>query len=178
MDIASVIGLVAAFILIVMAMGDPSVFIDVPSVLIVIGGTAATVLNTTTIPGLIGAIKVFLKSILNSPEPPEKTIEQLVELGTIAKKDGFVALEGQEIKNPFMARGVRMLVDGTDPALIKQSMQTEMDQIKARSLSARLIPQETLNVMVLYFCLALGPGNLSQRIPDEILFTSVVSNPS
>jgi chemotaxis protein MotA len=135
MDIASVIGLVAAFILIVMAMGDPSVFIDVPSVLIVIGGTAATVLNTTTIPGLIGAIKVFLKSILNSPEPPEKTIEQLVELGTIAKKDGFVALEGQEIKNPFMARGVRMLVDGTDPALIKQSMQTEMDQIKARHQS-------------------------------------------
>ena len=71
-----------------MAMGDPSVFIDVPSVLIVIGGTAATVLNTTTIPGLIGAIK-FLKSILNSPEPPEKVIEQLVELGTIAK-DGLL----------------------------------------------------------------------------------------
>ena len=62
MDIASVVGLIAAFVLIVMAMGDPSVFIDVPSVLIVIGGTAATVLNTTTIPGLIGAIKVFLKS--------------------------------------------------------------------------------------------------------------------
>ena len=49
MDIASVVGLIGAFILIVMAMGDPSVFIDVPSVLIVIGGTAATVLNTTTI---------------------------------------------------------------------------------------------------------------------------------
>ena len=58
----------------------------------------------------------------------------MVELGTIAKKDGFVALEGQEIKNPFMAR-VRMLVDGTDPALIKQSMETELDQIKARHQS-------------------------------------------
>ncbi len=132
MDIASLIGLVGAFVLIVMAMGDPSVFVDVPSVLIVIGGTAATVLNTTTIPGLIGAIKVFLKSFLYSTDPPEKIIEQLVELGTIAKKDGFVALEGQDIKHPFMARGVRMLVDGTDPVLIKQSMETEMDQIKAR----------------------------------------------
>ena len=132
MDIATVVGLVGAFVLIVMAMGDPSVFIDVPSVLIVIGGTMATVLNTTTIPGLIGAIKVFLKSILNSTEPPEKIIEQLVELGTIAKKDGMIALEGQDIKNPFMARGVRMLVDGTDPILIKQSLETEMDQIKTR----------------------------------------------
>ncbi|OUW01426.1 MAG: flagellar motor protein PomA, partial [Betaproteobacteria bacterium TMED156] len=132
MDIATVIGLIGAFVLIVMAMGDPSVFIDVPSVLIVIGGTIATVLNTTTIPGLIGAIKVFLKSILNSTESPEKVIEQLVELGTIAKKDGMIALEGQDIKNPFMARGVRMLVDGTDPLLIKQSLETEMDQIKTR----------------------------------------------
>ena len=135
MDIATVIGLVGAFVLIIMAMGDPSVFVDVPSVLIVIGGTAATVLNTTTIPGLIGAIKVFLKSILHSSETPEKIIEQLVELGTIAKKDGMIALEGQDIKNPFMARGVRMLVDGTDPVLIKQSMETEMDQIKARHQS-------------------------------------------
>ena len=135
MDIATVIGLVGAFVLIIMAMGDPSVFVDVPSVLIVIGGTAATVLNTTTIPGLIGAIKVFLKSILHSSETPEKIIEQLVELGTIAKKDGMIALEGQDIKNPFMARGVRMLVDGTDPVLIKQSLETEMDQIKARHQS-------------------------------------------
>lgn len=135
MDIATVIGLVGAFVLIIMAMGDPSVFVDVPSVLIVIGGTAATVLNTTTIPGLIGAIKVFLKSILHSNETPEKIIEQLVELGTIAKKDGMIALEGQDIKNPFMARGVRMLVDGTDPILIKQSLETEMDQIKARHQS-------------------------------------------
>ena len=63
-----------------------------------IGSTAATVSEYTTIPGLIGAIKVFLKSILNSPEPPEKVIEQLVELGTIAKKDGFVALEGKKLK--------------------------------------------------------------------------------
>ena len=85
MDIASVVGLIGAFILIVMAMGDPSVFIDVPSVLIVIGGTAATVLNTTTIPGLIGAIKVFLKSILNSPEPPEKVIGSWLNLAPLQK---------------------------------------------------------------------------------------------
>ena len=74
MDIATVIGLVGAFVLIIMAMGDPSVFVDVPSVLIVIGGTAATVLNTTTIPGLIGAIKVFLKFNIHSSEPREKHI--------------------------------------------------------------------------------------------------------
>ena len=59
MDIASLIGLVGAFVLIVMAMGDPSVFVDVPSVLIVIGGIAATVLNTTTIPGLIEQLRFF-----------------------------------------------------------------------------------------------------------------------
>ena len=54
------------------------------------------------------------KTFKNKLEPPETLIEQIVELATIARKDGMIALEGQEIANPFLAKAVAMLVDGAD----------------------------------------------------------------
>ena len=65
---------------------------------------------------MIGAIGTGLKTLLGKVDDPGKLIEQLVELGTIARKDGMIALEGQDIKNNFLAKGIRMLVDGTDGA--------------------------------------------------------------
>ncbi|MGA1725661.1 MAG: MotA/TolQ/ExbB proton channel family protein, partial [Burkholderiaceae bacterium] len=62
----------------------------------------------------------------------EDLIEQLTNLGTIARKDGMIALEGQDIANPFLAKGIRMLVDGTEPGIIKSAMEREMAMEKNR----------------------------------------------
>ena len=82
----------------------------------------------STIPEFVGGIGVGLKTILTKVDDPAALIEQLVELGTIARKDGMIALEGQDIKNPFLAKGVRMLVDGTDGKLIKKALEVDMEQ--------------------------------------------------
>jgi chemotaxis protein MotA len=123
MDIATIIGFVAVFGLIISALGDPAPFIDPPSILIVVGGTAATVLARSTFPEYIGAIKVAMKTVKYKVDKPEDLIEQLVNLGTIARKDGMIALEGQDIPNEFMAKGIRMLVDGTEGSLIKSEQE-------------------------------------------------------
>jgi chemotaxis protein MotA len=133
MDIATIIGFIATFGLIVMAMGDPGPFVDMPSVYIVIGGTLTAVLARSSFPEFIGAIGVALKTVKQKVDKPEDLIEQFVNLGTIARKDGMIALEGQEIANPFMAKGIRMLIDGTDPALIKSTMEREMAMIRNRN---------------------------------------------
>ena len=109
-------------------MGDIGPFIDMPSVYIVLGGTTTAVMMRSSIPEFVGGISVGLKTLLGKVDEPEVLIEQLVELGTIARKDGMIALEGQDIKNPFLAKGVRMLVDGTDGALIKKAMEVDMAQ--------------------------------------------------
>jgi len=132
MDIATLIGFVGTFGLILMAMGDPSPFVDMPSVYIVLGGTTTAVLARSSIPDLIGAIGTGLKTLLGKVDDPGKLIEQLVELGTIARKDGMIALEGQDIKNTFLAKGIRMLVDGTDGALVKKAMEVEKTNIESR----------------------------------------------
>ena len=101
MDIMTIIGLCGTFGLIVMAMCDVGPFVDMPSVYIVLGGTTTAVMMRSTIPEFIGGIGVGLKTILTKVDDPAALIEQLVELGTIARKDGMIALEGQDIKNPF-----------------------------------------------------------------------------
>ena len=133
MDIATLIGFAATFGLIIMAMGDPGPFIDMPSVYIVILGTLTAVLARSSIPEFIGVFGAGLKTLLHKEDKPEDLIERLVELGTVARKDGMIALEGQDIANPFMAKGIRMLVDGTDPAMIKSSMEREMAMIAKRN---------------------------------------------
>ena len=133
MDIATLIGFLATFGLIVMAMGDPMVFLDMPSVYIVVLGTLTAVLARSTIPEFVGGITGALKALLHKEDKPEDLIEQLTNLGTIARKDGMIALEGQEIPNPFLAKGVRMLVDGTDPSMIKGTLEREMGMIQQRN---------------------------------------------
>jgi chemotaxis protein MotA len=132
MDIATLIGFLATFGLIVMAMGDPMVFLDMPSVYIVVLGTLTAVLARSSIPEFVGGFTGSLKALLHKEDKPEDLIEQLVNLGTIARKDGMIALEGQDIANPFLAKGIRMLVDGTDPAIIKSAMEREMAMEKNR----------------------------------------------
>lgn len=133
MDIATVVGFVATFVLIFMAMGDPGPFIDVASMLIVLGGTLTAVLARSSFPEFFGSIGVALKTVKYKVDAPEALIERLVDLGTIARKDGMIALEGQEISNKFMASGIRMLVDGSEPAMIRSTLEREMDMIKKRN---------------------------------------------
>lgn len=139
MDIATIIGFAATFGLIIMAMGNPAPFIDMPSVYIVVLGTATAVLSRSSIPEFVGAIGVVMKTIKHKEDKPEALIEKLVELGTIARKDGMIALEGQEIPNPFLAKGVRMLVDGTDPSMIKGTLEREMAMIQQRNADGMAI---------------------------------------
>ena len=135
MDIATIIGFVGTFGFIIMAMGDPATFIDTPSVLIVVCGTLTAVLARSSIPEFVGCVGVALKTVTYKVDKPEALVEQLVNLGTIARKDGMIALEGQDIANPFLAKGVRMLVDGTDGKTIRSTMEREMEMIQARNKS-------------------------------------------
>ena len=133
MDFLTIIGFVGAFGLIIMAMGDPTPFIDIPSIQIVILGTFAAVLARSSVPELIGTMSAVMKTVKYKIDKPEDLIEELVNLGTIARKDGMIALEGQDINNPFMAKGIRMLVDGMEGATIKSSLEREMGMIKKRN---------------------------------------------
>ena len=132
MDIATIVGLLGAFGLIVSAIDDIGAFIDTPSMLIVVGGSIMVVMLRSSLGEFLGAVSVLGKTFKNKLDDQGKLIEQIVELATIARKDGMIALEGQEIANPFLAKAISMLVDGTDASVIKGSLEREKNATKMR----------------------------------------------
>jgi chemotaxis protein MotA len=81
-----------------------------------------------TLGQFIGSIKTAMKAFMYKSESPEEIIERVVELAGIARKEGLLALERQEITNPVLAKGVTMLVDGHEPTVVRKALLTEMNE--------------------------------------------------
>ena len=104
MDIASLIGLLGAIGMILGAMisgGGIGPFIDVPSILIVFGGTFFAVMYTAPLPVFLGSFGVMAKGFLPPVKKMDGMIERMVDLAGIARQDGMMALEGQEVPDAF-----------------------------------------------------------------------------
>lgn len=129
MDLASVIGIVGAIGLLIMAMllaGDISMFIDTQSCIIVFGGSLFVVLANYNLGQFLGIGKIMGKAFMFKIESPDDLIEKSVEMADAARKGGFLALEEAEITNPFMQKGVDMLVDGHDADVVRATLQKDI----------------------------------------------------
>ncbi len=135
MDLATLIGIIVAWALIIatIALGSGAlVFINGPSVMIVLGGTIAVVMMRFTLSQFLGAFKTAGKAFTNKSESAEELIASVVDLATVARKEGMLALEGREINNPVLQTGIMMLVDGHEPGVVLKSLTTEMNETVAR----------------------------------------------
>lgn len=135
MDIATLIGLLGGFGIIIGAIatgGDVMLFVNVPSILIVIGGTFMVTLMQVSLGDFLGSFAIGMKAFLYKVEDPKKLIEEAVALADVARKNGLLALEGQEISNEFMAKGIGLCVDGHDPALVQKMLSKDMSLTIAR----------------------------------------------
>jgi len=134
-DIATIIGIILAFALVVSAIGGGiSSFIDPPSMLIVIGGTVGVLLVGYPLAKCISVIGVVMKTFMYKVDKGSEVIAKLVELAQTVRKDGILALESEvgSIENEFMAKGLQMAIDGQEPAAIEDILYMEMDKIAER----------------------------------------------
>lgn len=130
MDIATLLGLIGAFGIIIAAIatgGSILVFVNVPSILIVIIGSLAVVLMSFTVQQFFGSFKVGLKAFLHKPVNPQDLIDSAVDLAKIARKEGMVALEQHEISNAFLKKGVMLCVDGHPPELVRKMLNKDIN---------------------------------------------------
>jgi len=134
-DIATLIGIVVAFGLVIFAIGSGlSSFIDPPSMMIVIGGTIGVLLVGYPLAKCIGIIGVVMKTFMYKVDAGAEVIAKLVELAQTVRKDGILALESEvgDIKNEFMSKGLQMAIDGQEPAAIEDILYMEMEKISDR----------------------------------------------
>ena len=136
MDIATILGIVLSFALVVgsiVANGSITAFIDLPSVLVVIGGTIAASLIMERMQNVIGGFKVAMHAIrAGKTKSTAETIQRIVELSAIARREGVLALENEELDDDFMAKGVRMAVDGLPEEEIIHTLTAELASMKER----------------------------------------------
>ncbi len=136
MDIATLIGLVASFGLMLMAIlqgGSLSIFIDVASMLIVFGGTAGVALVNFPLGDVLSAVNVAKKAFLFK-ETNTNLLEQLMEFANKARKEGILSLQSSidTIEDEFLIKALQMAVDGQEPDDLKGMLNTEIDYIQER----------------------------------------------
>lgn len=131
MDIATIIGIVGSFTVIIIAIllgGSISQFIDIPSILIVIGGGVMATVIRFPLTGVGGAIALGAKiAITNKKIEPREMIEKISELADIVRKNGPLGLENVEIDDPMLSKGMQFVADGYDLNFIKETLEKERD---------------------------------------------------
>lgn len=135
MDLATLIGLIGSFAFVIMAMimgGDIGMFVDTQSVLIVFIGSLFVVLMHFNLGQFLSASKIAVKAFMFKIDKPEDLIEKAVEMADAARKGGFLALEEAEVSNPFMKKGIDLLVDGHDATVVSQTLQKDINLTASR----------------------------------------------
>ena len=137
LDLATVIGIVGAFALVVAAMstgGGLTWFLDGPSAMIVLGGTFGAVLVNYRMSDMLSVLKVAKNAFFKREYKTDEIIRLLVEMSKMARKEGILSLQnmGARVKDPFLGKAVDMMVDGYEPALMANILETELDFIAER----------------------------------------------
>lgn len=145
MDIASILGLILCLVVMVygILVGQDSMavllnFYNVSSIFVTFGGAFCCVLiMAPDLKGYWANLKSFTLILRKVPSNEEDTIRTIIELSNVARKEGLLALEeaANNIEDEFLKKGVLLIVDGTDPELVRSIMETELNCIEERHAS-------------------------------------------
>lgn len=151
MDLASLIGLLMGVGLILGAimMGGPlSIFYDGPSVMIVMGGTMASILICFKMSAVTGMMSVMKKVLLSSLPEPSTEIERIVAFSNLARREGLLALEEklEELDDEFMKKGLRLIIDGFPGDVVREILDIDMCNLIGRHADGKKL-LETMGAM-------------------------------
>ncbi len=137
MDIATIIGIVAGMGLVIMTIlmgGDAGVFIHVPSMMIVFGGSVAATLVNFPLAEMVGVMKVVKKAFQGASTESFDLIGQIVDLSKKARREGLLAIDKElaNVEDEFLRSGLEMAVDGTEAETIRTIMETELSYLMER----------------------------------------------
>ncbi len=145
MDIATIVGIILGFIVIIGAIlsggTGAGIFYNLPSLAITIGGMLCATLIHFSLPQFLGIFSIVKKTIVTQIPPPSELIQNMVNYTAINRRDGALALE-QEIHNVndvFFVKGLQMLVDGQDSESIRDLMSLEIQYQQERHSNGKKI---------------------------------------
>lgn len=145
MDIATIVGVLACLVLVLVAILSKTgltTFVDMPSLMLVLGGSISATLMCFPLGSFLKLFKILKKYILAKPSNPVDHVTTLVRLAEVARRDGILSLENHLSDgeyDDFMVRGLRMAIDGQDPAVIQTAMEQEVETLMERHSVGKLL---------------------------------------
>lgn len=143
MDLASLLGLVLGLVMLFFGIlsavkGDIGVaakeYLDGPSAIITFGGAFSATLLSHSLADFIGGLQSFMLIFKAPSFNAGEMIKKIIDLSNVARKEGLLSLEeaAADMEEPFLKKGILLIVDGTDPDLVRAIMETELISIEGR----------------------------------------------
>lgn len=137
MDIATVIGLIAGIVMVLVTIvsgGHVAGFFSLPSIILVLGGTIAATLINFRMRDVVTVLAIVRKVFEEEEPAPERLIEKIVGISRVARREGILALESQlnTLGDHFLERGVQLAVDGVAPETMKDILTTDIQVMQER----------------------------------------------
>ncbi|MGD2094427.1 MAG: MotA/TolQ/ExbB proton channel family protein [Phycisphaerales bacterium] len=144
MDIATIVGILLGFMVIISAIvagGGWEIFIHIPSMAITIGGMLCATLIHFSLPQFLGIFSVIKKTIIAKIPSQSDLVQNMVNYAAINRRDGALALEQEihKLSNSFFIKGLQMVVDGQDPEVIRDLMSMEVQHLQERHSTGKKI---------------------------------------
>ncbi len=135
MDLATLIGIIAGFGLVgssILMGPKPGGFIDIPSLMIVLGGSVSSVLISFPLDQVISAFKAVSKTFITKKVSPSEVIDTMVKVAEISRREGLLALERLQTDNPLLKKATQLIADSAEPGLIQDTLMIEISSMKKR----------------------------------------------
>ncbi len=136
MELGTIIGFVAGFIFIFVSLllsagGSFTAmagFVDYPSLLIVFGGSITSMFVAYPLPVVLNGLKSIGLIFKPQNNDPSEVIKKIIDLANLARREGLLALEEavSDVEDQFLKKGIMLVVDGTDPELVRNILETEL----------------------------------------------------
>lgn len=142
MDIATLIGVLFGTALVAGAIlmgGEAGLFINVPGLLIVLGGSFSALFVKFPMRTVLGTVKVTMNAFLEKTHNLEKLIDEIAEVATINRRDGTLALENYQASQPFLQQAISYLVANVETELIESSLVNDIKILQERHDSGKNI---------------------------------------
>lgn len=143
MDITVLIGVVVGFGMmvygIISGQGDFATFINIPSVVITVGGALSAAITANKKNVVFGIVKVIMGAIKEPKIDYVGNLRTLVSFSEKARREGLLSLESsiEEIQDPFFKKAVQLVVDGTEPEVLRTMMEIEIDMATAEMMDQK-----------------------------------------
>lgn len=149
LDLATLIGLIGAFAVVVASIfigGSAGTFVNMPSLLIVLGGTVLVTMMKFSLAQFGRAASIAVKAFTHKPSSPEDLIGTAVNLAKTARQGGLLALEDVEVPDEFMKSGLTLVIDGHPGDVVRSMLSKDLHQTLQRHAEGQAIFKAIGNV--------------------------------